>query len=81
MSAADVVAVEEQAAFWEDTETLRACLTEPVPRIPPWFGYDERGSAKFDPDRFVSDVAAHGMALEFGWVDPAWQYGAFLFRR
>ncbi len=47
MSAA-VVAVEDQAAFWEDTDTLRACLTEPVPRIPPWFGYDERGSELFE---------------------------------
>ncbi len=49
MSAAvDVVAVEQAAAFWEDTETLRACLAEPVPRIPPWFGYDERGSELFE---------------------------------
>ena len=49
MSAAvDVVAVEDEATFWADTATLRACLTEPVPRIPPWFGYDERGSELFE---------------------------------
>lgn len=47
-SAADVVALEDDATFWEDTGTLRACLTEPVPRIPPWFGYDERGSELFE---------------------------------
>jgi L-histidine N-alpha-methyltransferase len=47
-AAVDVVAVEEQAAFWDDTGTLRACLSEPVPRIPPWFGYDERGSELFE---------------------------------
>ncbi|MBW0103968.1 L-histidine N(alpha)-methyltransferase [Pseudonocardia sp. KRD291] len=47
-AAVDVVAVEDADGFWEDTDALRACLTEPVPRIPPWFGYDERGSELFE---------------------------------
>lgn len=47
MSAA-VVELESGAAFFDDAAQLRACLTEPVPRIPPWFGYDERGSQLFE---------------------------------
>ena len=35
-------------AFWDDGAALRACLGEPVPRIPPVFGYDERGSELFE---------------------------------
>lgn len=41
-----IVTVEE--SFWDDSAVLRACLTEPVPRIPPWFGYDELGSELFE---------------------------------
>ncbi|MDQ2709043.1 MAG: L-histidine N(alpha)-methyltransferase [Actinomycetota bacterium] len=41
-----VVAVEE--AFWDDRDAVGACLREPVARIPPWFGYDERGSELFE---------------------------------
>lgn len=44
----EIVAVEDEAAFWDDAGALRACLTEPVPRIPPWFGYDRRGSDLFE---------------------------------
>ena len=43
-----VVELESGPAFWDDVDGLRACLTEPVPRIPPWFGYDERGSELFE---------------------------------
>lgn len=46
-TAARIVPVDD-AAFWDDTEELRACLSEPVPRIPPWFGYDARGSELFE---------------------------------
>jgi L-histidine N-alpha-methyltransferase len=45
---ADLVAVDDQAAFWEDGTALRAALLEPVPRIPPVYGYDERGSELFE---------------------------------
>lgn len=48
MTAADVVELESGAAFFDDADGLRACLTEPVPRIPPWFGYDARGSELFE---------------------------------
>lgn len=43
-----VVAVDAADAFWDDGAALRSCLGEPVPRIPPVFGYDERGSALFE---------------------------------
>jgi L-histidine N-alpha-methyltransferase len=43
-----VVAVDAADAFWDDGAALRACLGEPVPRIPPVFGYDERGSELFE---------------------------------
>ncbi|MET0190854.1 MAG: L-histidine N(alpha)-methyltransferase [Pseudonocardia sediminis] len=47
-TAVRILGVDHDAAFWDDTAELRACLSEPVPRIPPWFGYDERGSALFE---------------------------------
>ena len=40
--------VDAADAFWDDSAVLRACLREPVPRIPPVFGYDERGSELFE---------------------------------
>ncbi|MEV1292159.1 L-histidine N(alpha)-methyltransferase [Pseudonocardia sp. NPDC049635] len=43
-----VVELESGAAFFDDVAGIRACLTEPLPRIPPWFGYDERGSELFE---------------------------------
>jgi L-histidine Nalpha-methyltransferase len=43
-----VVAVDAGDAFWDDGAALRDCLREPVPRVPPVFGYDERGSELFE---------------------------------
>lgn len=36
------------AGFWDDGADLAACLREPVPRIPPHFGYDSIGSQLFE---------------------------------
>lgn len=36
---------------------------------------------KFHRPRFVADVSAHGFTLSGQWIDAAWQYGIFLFRR
>ena len=44
----EIVAVEGEEAFWDDGAELVRCLNEPIPRIPPWFGYDERGSELFE---------------------------------
>lgn len=41
-----ILAVDD--GFWDDAAEIAACLREPVPRIPPWFGYDARGSALFE---------------------------------
>lgn len=40
--------VELESGFFDDTAPLRECLTEELPRIPPWFGYDARGSELFE---------------------------------
>ena len=48
MSAPDIIPVEGSAAFWDDPADLVAGLAEPTPRIPPRFGYDERGSWLFE---------------------------------
>ena len=48
MESATVLAVEDGASFWDDGDALRECLREPIPRIPPWFGYDEYGSELFE---------------------------------
>ncbi|MBO0877813.1 MAG: L-histidine N(alpha)-methyltransferase [Pseudonocardia sp.] len=45
---ASIVALEDDAGFWDDRATIAACLREAVPRLPPWFGYDERGSQLFE---------------------------------
>jgi dimethylhistidine N-methyltransferase len=47
-SATTIVPVDEGAGFWDDSAPLRAALAEPVPRIPPVFGYDETGSELFE---------------------------------
>jgi L-histidine N-alpha-methyltransferase len=44
----EIVAVDEEASFWDDDEVLRRCLQEVPPRIPPHFGYDELGSELFE---------------------------------
>lgn len=44
----DILAVEDQGEFWDDHRALVAGLSEPVPRIPPWFGYDERGARLYE---------------------------------
>ncbi|MCE3549908.1 L-histidine N(alpha)-methyltransferase [Pseudonocardia sp. RS11V-5] len=41
-----VLAVDD--AFWDDGAQLTECLREPVPRIPPHFGYDALGSQLFE---------------------------------
>jgi uncharacterized SAM-dependent methyltransferase len=46
--AASIVALEDDAAFWDDRAAIAACLRETVPRLPPWFGYDECGSKLFE---------------------------------
>lgn len=35
-------------SFWDDGALLAECLREPVPRIPPHFGYDALGSQLFE---------------------------------
>jgi L-histidine N-alpha-methyltransferase len=45
---ASIVPLENDAAFWDDRAAIAACLREPVPRLPPWFGYDQRGSELFE---------------------------------
>lgn len=42
------IAVDDGTEFWHDDQNLITCLREPVPRIPPVYGYDERGSVLFE---------------------------------
>jgi L-histidine N-alpha-methyltransferase len=42
-----IVAVDD-AGFWEDRAAIRACLLESLPRVLPWFGYDDLGSELFE---------------------------------
>lgn len=44
----EIVAVDDEAGFWEDRDAVRACLTETPPRVLPWFGYDDLGSQLFE---------------------------------
>ena len=40
----EIVAVDDEAGFWEDRDVVRTCLAESPPRVLPWFGYDDLGS-------------------------------------
>lgn len=44
----EILAVDQAGAFWDDHSALVSCLREPIPRIPPWYGYDARGSDLFE---------------------------------
>lgn len=44
----EIVAVDDEAGFWEDRDVVRTCLAESPPRVLPWFGYDDLGSQLFE---------------------------------
>jgi L-histidine N-alpha-methyltransferase len=44
----EIVAVDDEAGFWDDRSVIRACLLESPPRVLPWFGYDDLGSQLFE---------------------------------
>ena len=52
----EIVAVDDEAGFWEDRNVVRACLAESPPRILPWFGYDDLGSQLFEE---ITDLPAY----------------------
>lgn len=47
-SRVDIVAVDDEAAFWDDRSELLASLRETPPRVPAYFGYDALGSELFE---------------------------------
>ncbi|MGH3886694.1 MAG: L-histidine N(alpha)-methyltransferase [Pseudonocardiaceae bacterium] len=47
-SRVEIVAVDDEAAFWDDRSDLLACLREGQPRVPAYFGYDALGSDLFE---------------------------------
>jgi L-histidine Nalpha-methyltransferase len=47
-SRVEIVPVDDEAAFWEDQETLISGLKQSPPHIPPLFGYDDLGSELFE---------------------------------
>ena len=77
----DTIAVDGGPAFWRDESALQDALREPVPRIPPVFGYDECGSELFEeitrlPTYYLTRVEwqlLRGCAEQIGAVlDGAW---------
>ncbi|MGI5131588.1 L-histidine N(alpha)-methyltransferase [Pseudonocardia sp. CA-107938] len=81
LPADEIIAVDGGPAFWRDEAALQDALREPVPRIPPVFGYDERGSELFEeitrlPSYYLTRVEWH-LLREFGpqigaVLDGAW---------
>jgi dimethylhistidine N-methyltransferase len=64
-SRVDIVAVDDEAAFWDDRSALLHCLRESLPRVPAYFGYDALGSELFEsitelPDYYLTRVE-HGL--------------------
>ncbi|MGQ0779416.1 MAG: L-histidine N(alpha)-methyltransferase [Pseudonocardiales bacterium] len=61
----EILAVDDEAAFWDDRSDLLACLRETPPRVPAYFGYDELGSDLFEsitelPSYYLTRVE-HGL--------------------
>jgi L-histidine Nalpha-methyltransferase len=73
-SQVDIMAVDDEAAFWDDRSDLLACLQRGDSLN---VGY----SHEFHRPQFVADVAARGFDLGAQWIDRVWQYGIFLFVR
>ena len=48
LSRVDIVAVDDQGAFWDDRSAVSACLRETPPRVPAYLGYDALGSELFE---------------------------------
>jgi L-histidine N-alpha-methyltransferase len=47
-SRVEIVAIDDEAAFWDDRSDLLASLRETPPRVPTYFGYDALGSELFE---------------------------------
>ena len=47
-SRVEIVAIDDEAAFWDDRSDLLASLRETPPRIPTYFGYDALRSELFE---------------------------------
>ncbi len=65
LSRVEIVAVDDEAAFWDDRSVLLTCLRETPPRVPAYFGYDALGSDLFEsitelPDYYLTRVE-HGL--------------------
>jgi L-histidine N-alpha-methyltransferase len=61
LSRVEIVAVDDEAAFWDDRSALLTCLQETPPRVPAYFGYDALGSELFEsitelPDYYLTRV-------------------------
>jgi L-histidine N-alpha-methyltransferase len=44
----EITSVDDDAAFWQDRDTVLSYLRELPPRVPAWFGYDVLGSQLFE---------------------------------
>ena len=69
----EIVAVDDEAGFWEDRAVVRACLLESPPRVLPWFGYDDLGSQLFEeitelPTYFLTRVERSLLELYAGEI-------------
>jgi L-histidine N-alpha-methyltransferase len=65
LSRVDIVAVDDEGAFWDDRSVVSACLRETPPRVPAYLGYDALGSDLFEsitelPDYYLTRVE-HGL--------------------
>ncbi len=65
LSRVEIVAVDDEASFWDDRSVLLTCLGETPPRVPAYFGYDALGSDLFEsitelPDYYLTRVE-HGL--------------------
>jgi dimethylhistidine N-methyltransferase len=61
LSRVEIVAVDDEGAFWDDRSAVSASLRETPPRVPAYFGYDALGSDLFEsitelPDYYLTRV-------------------------
>ena len=69
----EIVAVDDEAGFWDDRDVVRTCLVESPPRVLPWFGYDGLGSQLFEeitelPTYFLTRVERSLLEVHAGEI-------------
>ncbi|MGQ0482691.1 MAG: L-histidine N(alpha)-methyltransferase [Pseudonocardia sp.] len=63
----EILAVDDESAFWDDRSAVLRCLAETPPRIPAWYGYDAHGAQLWEE---LSELPSYYLTrAEFGLLE------------